>query len=291
MYGCNNFCSYCIVPYVRGRERSRRAEDVLRDARALSAAGYRDITLLGQNVNSYGRDLEGPDFPDLLRMVNDVPGDFRIRFMTSHPKDAGERLFAAMAESEKAARHIHLPFQSGSDRILAAMNRRYTRASYLDRVDLARRYMPELVLTSDVIVGFPGETEEDFADTMSLVERVRFDALFTFEYSPRPGTPAAEMPGQIPKETVQRRFDALTSLQNRISGERHAAYVGTVQRVLVDGFTGDGRGPLTARTGGGRLVHLQGGPDLVGQFLDVRITASNTWALYGEIAEGGGSHA
>ena len=291
MYGCNNFCSYCIVPYVRGRERSRRAEDVLRDARALAEDGYRDITLLGQNVNSYGKDLEGPDFPDLLRMVNAVDGDFRIRFMTSHPKDAGERLFAAMAESEKAARHIHLPFQSGSDRILAAMNRRYTRGAYLDRVALAREYMPDLVLTSDVIVGFPGETEEDFTDTRSLVEKVRFDALFTFEYSPRPGTPAAEMPDQIPKEIVQRRFDALTELQNRISGEKHAAYVGTVQRVLADGYTGDERGPVTARTGGGRLVHLKGAPELVGRFLDVKITGSNTWALYGELVEGGEAHA
>ncbi len=291
MYGCNNFCSYCIVPYVRGRERSRRAEDVLADARKLAASGYKDITLLGQNVNSYGKDMKGPDFSELLRMVNDVPGDFLIRFMTSHPKDAGERLFRAMAECEKAARHIHLPFQAGSDRILAAMNRHYDRAAYLEKVALARQYMPDVVLTSDVIVGFPGETEEDFADTLSLVEKVGFDSLFTFEYSRRPGTPAAEMENQIPKAEAQKRFDALTALQNRISGEKHAAYVGTVQRVLVDGVTGDARGPLTARTNGGRLVHLHGDERLVGQYTNVRITDSTTWSLYGTLTEGGNGNA
>ena len=287
MYGCNNFCSYCIVPYVRGRERSRKPENILRDARMLAEKGYKDITLLGQNVNSYGKDLGGPDFADLMRMVNEVPGDFLIRFMTSHPKDAGEKLFRTMAECEKAAHHIHLPFQSGSDRILRAMNRHYDRDAYFGKTELARKWMPDIVLTSDVIVGFPGETEEDFADTLSLVEKVRFDALFTFEYSRRPGTPAAEMPDQIPKEEVQRRFDALVDLQNRISGELHAEYVGTVQRVLVDGFTGDGRGPLTARTNGGRLVHLDGDASLVGQYADVRITDSTTWSLNGELLKGG----
>ena len=287
MYGCNNFCSYCIVPYVRGRERSREAKYVLEDARKLALAGYKDITLLGQNVNSYGKDLEGPDFADLLRMVCGVPGDFLVRFMTSHPKDAGEGLFRAMAESEKAARHIHLPFQAGSNRILSAMNRRYTREEYLAKVALARSYMPDVVLTSDVIVGFPGETEEDFADTLSLVEKVGFDALFTFEYSRRPGTPAAEMENQIPKAEAQKRFDALTALQNRISGEKHAAYVGTTQKVLVDGFTGDERGPLNARTNGGRLVHLMGDKSLLGQYVEVEITDSTTWSLYGKLKEGG----
>ena len=181
MNGCNNFCSYCIVPYVRGRERSRRSEDVVREAEALVAAGYKDITLLGQNVNSYGRGLdEDVDFAELLRKVNAIPGDFRIRFMTSHPKDATERLFAAMAECEKCAPHIHLPVQSGSDRILRAMNRGYTAEKYLAQVDLARKYIPNLVLTTDVIVGFPGETEEDFLDTLALTEKVRFDSMFTF---------------------------------------------------------------------------------------------------------------
>ena len=281
MYGCNNFCSYCIVPYVRGRERSRRPEDVLAQAGMLAGAGYKDITLLGQNVNSYGRDLEGKvDFASLLEQVNAVPGDFVIRFMTSHPKDAGERLFQAMASCEKCARHLHLPFQSGSSRVLSAMNRRYTREDYLRLVEQARRAMPDLVLTSDVIVGFPGETEEEFQETLSLVEQVRFDALFTFIFSPRRGTPAAAMPDPFTREEKQRRFDALVELQNRISEEKHRAYVGSCHRVLVDGTEGE---YLTSRTSGGRLVRLKGDPALVGSFRRVRITGSNTWALYGEL--------
>ncbi|MBR5380993.1 MAG: tRNA (N6-isopentenyl adenosine(37)-C2)-methylthiotransferase MiaB [Oscillospiraceae bacterium] len=283
MYGCNNFCSYCIVPYVRGRERSRRPEDVLREARELVAGGYRDITLLGQNVNSYGKDLgSGTDFADIIRMVNAIPGEFLIRFMTSHPKDAGERLFAAMAESEKAARHIHLPFQAGSDRILAAMNRRYTKADYLKKVELAKSYMPDLVLTSDVIVGFPGETEEDFAETLDVIEKVRFDALFTFIYSKRPGTPAAEMPDDTPRSVKQERFERLLEVQNRISGEKHAQYVGRTVRVLVDADSSDDRADRLGRTNGGRLVHITGKAP-VGSFADVEITDSNTWALYGRI--------
>ena len=283
MYGCNNFCSYCIVPYVRGRERSRRPEDVLREARGLVDAGYKDITLLGQNVNSYGKDLGcGTDFADVIRMVNDIPGEFLIRFMTSHPKDAGIRLFAAMAESEKAARHIHLPFQAGSDRILAAMNRRYTKEEYLKKVELARSCMPDLVLTSDVIVGFPGETEEDFAETLDVLEKVRFDALFTFIYSKRPGTPAAEMPDDTPRSVKQERFERLLDLQNRISGEKHAQYVGRTVRVLVDADSADERADRLGRTNGGRLVHITGKAP-VGSFADVEITDSNTWALYGRL--------
>jgi len=283
MYGCNNFCSYCIVPYVRGRERSRDPEIVLDEVRALAAAGYRDITLLGQNVNSYGRDLPGGmDFADLVRRVNDVPGDFVLRFMTSHPKDASERLFSAMADCEKAAHQLHLPFQAGSDRVLRAMNRGYTRAQYQDLVAMARRYMPDLVLTSDVIVGFPGETEEEFEETLSLVEQVRFDALFTFIYSPREGTPAAKLPDPFTREEKQRRFDRLLELQNAVSKERHEAYVGRTVTVLVDG-EGTGEGTLTARTRGGRLVHLRGGPEEIGKFRPVRITGSTTWALMGEL--------
>ena len=186
MYGCNNFCTYCIVPYVRGRERSRLPEDIVREARELIAQGYKDITLLGQNVNSYGKDLASDtDFADLIRMINDIPGDFLIRFMTSHPKDATEKLFRTMAECEKCAHHIHLPVQSGNNRILKAMNRHYTREKYIAQVDLARQYMPDLVLTTDIIVGFPGETDEEFEDTISLCEQVRFDAMFTFIYSKR----------------------------------------------------------------------------------------------------------
>ena len=284
MYGCNNFCTYCIVPYVRGRERSRRFDDVLAEARQLVAAGYRDITLLGQNVNSYGRDLdEGHDFADLIRAINDIPGDFLIRFMTSHPRDATEKLFRTMAECEKCARHIHLPVQSGSDRVLKAMNRHYDRAKYLEEVRLARELMPDIVLTTDIIVGFPGETAEDFADTLSLVEEVRYDAMFTFIFSPREGTPAARMPDPVSRDEKQVWFDELVERANAISAEKHAGYIGRTVRVLVDGEGRRGEYNLTARTNGGRLVHLKGDRENIGRFLDVKITDGNTWALYGEI--------
>ena len=284
MYGCNNFCTYCIVPYVRGRERSRLPEDVVREARELVEAGYKDITLLGQNVNSYGKDLDsGVDFADLIRMINDIPGDFIIRFMTSHPRDATEKLFRTMAECEKCAHHIHLPVQSGSDAILKRMNRHYDRAKYLGEIALARELMPDLVVTTDIIVGFPDESEQDFEDTLSLCEEVRYDAMFTFIYSKRVGTPAASMPDPYTREDKQRRFDRLTELANRISGEKHREYEGRELRVLVDGETGREEYNLSSRTNGGRLVHLKGESSLIGQFVTARITSSNTWALYGEI--------
>ena len=284
MYGCNNFCSYCIVPYVRGRERSRHPDEILAEARQLVAAGYKDITLLGQNVNSYGRDLdEDVDFSDLLRRINNIPGDFVLRFMTSHPKDATEKLFRTMAACEKCAHHIHLPVQAGNNRVLKAMNRSYTREKYLEEVALARRYMPDLVLTTDIIVGFPGETDEEFEDTISLVEQVRYDAMFTFIYSKRVGTPAAKLDDPYTREEKQVHFDRLVEVSNRISAEKHKAYEGTEQRVLVDGADGRGEYPLTARTTGGRLVHMKGDASLVGQFVTVRITSSNTWALFGEV--------
>ena len=283
MYGCNNFCSYCVVPYVRGRERSRRPEEIVAEARRLVAEGYRDITLLGQNVNSYGRDLGGEtDFSDLLRMVNAIPGTFRIRFMTSHPKDATEKLFRTMAECEKCSHHLHLPVQAGSDRVLREMNRGYTAAQYLEKAALARRYMPDLVLTTDIIVGFPGETDAEFEDTLRLVETVGYDAMFTFIYSPRVGTRAAAMPDPVSREDKQRNFDRLLELANRISAEKHAAYVGTEQEVLVDGPS-RAEGMLSSRTMNGRLVHLPGGEELIGQFVKVKITGSNTWALHGEM--------
>ena len=283
MYGCDNFCTYCIVPYVRGRERSRHPDEIEREARELVAAGYKDITLLGQNVDSYGRDLdEDVDFADLIRRLNAIPGDFVIRFMSSHPKDATEKLFRAMAECEKCAHQMHLPVQSGNDRVLHAMNRGYTREKYLAQVALARQYMPDLVLTTDIIVGFPGETDAEFDDTLSLIETVRYDAMFTFIYSPRVGTPAAKMPDPYTRAQKQVRFDALVAAANRISEEKHRAYEGSVQRVLVDGADGRGDHPLTARTKGGRLVHMRGDASLVGRFVDVKITGSNTWALYGE---------
>ena len=284
MYGCNNFCSYCIVPYVRGRERSRKPEDILREVRELVAEGYKDITLLGQNVNSYGKDLgEDIDFPTLLERADAIPGEFLLRFMTSHPKDATEKLFDVMARCEKVAPVIHLPFQSGNTRVLQAMNRRYTREQYLDKVIALRARIPDVVLTSDVIVGFPGETTQEFEDTLSLVEEVRFDALFTFIYSPRKGTPAAQLPDPMSKEEKSANFNRLVEVQNRISLEKHQAYIGTVQRCLVDGESEDPRNNLNARTPGGRLVHVSGDPALVGRFVDVKIVDCSTWALFGEL--------
>ena len=284
MYGCNNFCSYCIVPYVRGRERSRKPEDILAEVRELVQNGCRDVTLLGQNVNSYGKDLESPlDFADLLEEINKSPGDFLIRFMTSHPKDATQKLFETMARCEKIAPVLHLPFQAGNDRILKAMNRHYDRAQYLDEIRRLRALLPDIVLTSDVIVGFPGETTPEFEETLTLLEEVRFDALFTFLYSPRPGTPAAKLDDPMPREEKLQNFNRLVELQNQISAQKHAAYLGSVQRCLVDGLCEDGEWTLTARTPGNRLVRLNGPEDLIGQFVPVKITGANTWSLFGEL--------
>ena len=284
MYGCNNFCSYCIVPYVRGRERSRDKAAVLAEVRELVAAGYRDITLLGQNVNSYGNDLDaGYDFADLLAEIDQIPGEYLIRFMSSHPKDATKKLFDTMARCPHVAKQLHLPFQSGNDRVLREMNRRYTRQQYLDLVHYAKSVMPGLVLTSDVIIGFPGETEAEAMDTVSLVEAVGFDALFTFIYSPRPGTKAAELPDPVPRAEKQKWFDKLLETQNAISARLHAGYVGQTVRVLADGESDDPDYPIASRTEGNRLVRLKGDKALIGRFLDVRITGSNTWALYGEV--------
>lgn len=284
MYGCNNFCSYCIVPYVRGRERSRQPEDILAEVRELVQNGCRDVTLLGQNVNSYGKDLEAPlDFSDLLEEINKIPGDFLIRFMTSHPKDATQKLFETMARCKKIAPVLHLPFQAGNDRILRAMNRHYDRAQYLDEIRRLRALLPDIVLTSDVIVGFPGETTPEFEETLTLLEEVRFDALFTFLYSPRPGTPAAKLDDPMPREEKLQNFNRLVDLQNQISAQKHAAYLGSVQRCLVDGLCEDGEWTLTARTPGNRLVRLNGPEDLIGQFVPVKITGANTWSLFGEL--------
>ena len=281
MYGCNNFCTYCIVPYVRGRERSRKAEDILNECRQLIESGVKDITLLGQNVNSYGKDLaEGIDFADLLAEIVKIPGQFLIRFMTSHPRDASKKLFDTMASSPKIAKQLHLPFQSGSSRVLKAMNRHYDREKYLEAVRYAKSVMPELVLTSDVIVGFPGETEAEFEETISLIQEVRYDSLFTFIFSPRAGTPAASMEDPTPKEEKNRRFDRLCNLQNAISEEIHSTYMGKTLLCLVDGTDKD---LLTARTEGGRLVRLKGDPSLVGSFVPITITGSTTWSLTGKL--------
>ncbi len=282
MYGCNNFCTYCIVPYVRGRERSRKHEDILRECRELVKSGIKDITLLGQNVNSYGKDLDaGVDFADLLKMIADIPGDFRIRFMTSHPRDASRKLFDTMAASPKIAKQLHLPFQSGSSRVLKAMNRHYDRQAYLDKVHYAKSLMPELVLTSDVIVGFPGETEEEFEETISLIRQVRYDSLFTFIFSPREGTPAAQMEDPTPKEEKNRRFDRLCAVQNAISEEIHESYIGKTMLCLVDGKDKEF---LTARTEGGRLVRFAADGSLIGSFAPITITGATTWSLTGQLA-------
>ena len=281
MYGCNNFCTYCIVPYVRGRERSRKMADILAECRELIDAGCKEITLLGQNVNSYGKDLdEGHDFSDLLAAIAQLPGDFLIRFMTSHPRDAGRKLFDTMAAYPKIAKQLHLPFQSGSSRVLKAMNRHYDREKYLERVNYAKSVMPDLVLTSDVIVGFPGETEEEFEETISLIEQVRYDSLFTFIFSPRGGTPAASMEDPTPKSEKNRRFDRLCAVQNAISEQIHEGYVGKSFRCLVDGTDGD---QLTARTEGGRLVRFHGCPELIGSYRNITITGSTTWSLMGKL--------
>ena len=281
MYGCNNFCTYCIVPYVRGRERSRKAEDILNECRQLIESGVKDLTLLGQNVNSYGKDLEeNIDFADLLKQIAEIPGDFLIRFMTSHPRDASKKLFDTMAASAKIAKQLHLPFQSGSSRVLKAMNRHYDRETYLEKVQYAKSVMPDLVLTSDVIVGFPGETEEEFEETISLIQAVRYDSLFTFIFSPRAGTPAATMDDPTTKEEKNRRFDRLCAVQNTISEEIHTGYIGKTMQCLIDGTDKD---MLTARTEGGRLVRLAGPEELVGTFASVTITGASTWSLTGQL--------
>ncbi len=286
MYGCNNFCSYCIVPYVRGRERSRLPEDVLTECRELVAAGYKDITLLGQNVNSYGKDLGlGTDFADLLEQIDAIEGDFLIRFMTSHPKDASQKLFDVMGRCKKIAPVFHLPVQAGNNRVLKEMNRVYTREEYLDKVERLRKAVPGIVLTSDIIVGFPGETTEEFEDTLSLVKEVRYDALFTFIFSPREGTPAARMEDPVPMEEKKANFQRLVDTQNAISAEKHAEYVGKTLRCLIDGTCDEEGFVLTARTPGNRLVRVkEGSEDLIGQFREVCITGANTWSLWGELA-------
>ena len=283
MYGCNNFCTYCIVPYVRGRERSRKWEDILAECKELIDSGIKDITLLGQNVNSYGKDLEqGVDFADLLAKIASLDGDFLVRFMTSHPRDASKKLFDTMAAYPKIAKQLHLPFQSGSSRVLKAMNRHYDREKYLEAVNYAKAVMPELVLTSDVIVGFPGETAEEFEETISLIEQVRYDSLFTFIFSPRPGTPAAKMEDPTPKQEKNARFDRLCAVQNSISEALHNEYIGKTYRCLIDGTDKEF---LTARTEGGRLVRLPGDVSLIGTFAHITVTGATTWSLTGKLAE------
>ena len=282
MYGCNNFCSYCIVPYVRGRERSRMPEDIIKEAKELIAQGAKDITLLGQNVNSYGKYPDcGMNFAQLLREINALDGDFIIRFMTSHPKDCTYELLDAMADCEKVARHLHLPVQSGSNRVLKEMNRRYTREQYLDLISYAKKKMPDLSITSDIIVGFPGETYEELCETISLIKEVEYTSLFTFIYSKRKGTKAAEMEDPVTYAEKSKWFRELCDAQEEIAGRRTASMVGKVYRVLVE--PNEREGYLTGRTGGNISIEFAGENDLIGQFADVEITEAKTWILYGKI--------
>ena len=283
MYGCDNFCSFCIVPYVRGRERSRRPGDILREIEELVEDGCRDITLLGQNVNSYGKGLEeGLNFAGLLRQINGIPGDFRVRFMTSHPKDCTHELIDAMAECEKVCSHLHLPVQCGSDRILREMNRHYTVGEYLALADYARQRIPDLSLTSDIIVGFPGETYEDFRQTLDLIRRVEYDALYTFLYSRRSGTRAAALPDPVPEAEKSAWFRELLAVQDEIGRRRLDAQAGKVLRVLPEG-PGRGEHILTGRSDSNFLVEFPGDESLVGTFCQAEITGAEKWCLLGEV--------
>ena len=283
MYGCNNFCSYCVVPYVRGRERSRDFDAVVEEARSLIAAGYKEITLLGQNVNSYNKDKNASvQFPALLRAINEIEGDFWIRFMTSHPRDCTRELLDTMASCDKVAKHLHLPVQSGNDRVLREMNRHYDREKYLSLIAYAKEKMPDLSITSDIIVGFPGETAEEFEDTLSLVKQVRYTSLFTFIFSPRPGTKAAEMPDPFDRSEKNRRFKALTDLQEAIAGARTASMKGQVFRVLVEAAAKD-EGFLSGRTQGNVIIEFPGDASLIGTFQNVEVTDPRTWVLKGKL--------
>lgn len=284
MYGCNNFCTYCIVPYVRGRERSRLPENVLSEVKELVANGVTEITLLGQNVNAYGKDLQQEiDFADLLMQINQIKGLRRIRFMTSHPKDMSPKLIDAMAACDKVMPQLHLPFQAGSDRILAAMNRRYTQAEYLDLVRRVKEKMPGIALTTDIIVGFPNETKEDFEETIKVIEAVRFDSVFSFIYSKRQGTPAAVMEDAISDEEKHENFNRLLEVQNRISKEINDACLGETVELLVEGESKTDAMMLTGRTPGGKIVNFPKEEGIKeGDYVTVTITKTNTWSLLGE---------
>lgn len=281
MYGCNNFCTYCIVPYVRGRERSRDPEHILTEIRRAVADGYKEITLLGQNVDSYGSDMDsGMNFYKLLQKIAEIDGKFRIRFMTSHPKDLSEEVIKLISEHQNFCNNIHLPVQSGSDAVLKRMNRKYTRGRYLDLIDTIRKYMPDAGITTDIMVGFPGETEQDFKDTIDLVKRVRFQNAFTFVYSPRNGTPAAAME-QIPADIKKARITELVALQNTISDEISLEYLNKTYEVLVED---EENGVCAGRTDSGRLVRFPGERSDIGKFIDVTVTKSKASSLYGEKA-------
>ena len=288
MYGCNNFCTYCIVPYTRGRERSRHPENILAELRELTADGVREVMFLGQNVNSYRGTWEDGtpcSFAQLLEAAAETPGLERIRFMTSHPKDISDELIELFGRCDKLCKNIHLPVQSGSTEIMQRMNRRYTRESYLEIVRKLRKVAPDITISTDIIVGFPGETEEQFEETLSLVEEVRYDSAFTFLYSKRKGTPAAEMPDQIPEDIKHERFNRLVEAVNRISAEKNALYRGRVEKVLCEGPSKRNSLTMCGRTDGFKLVNFRGSKEMVGQMVDIEITEGKTFSLEGRVRE------
>ena len=283
MYGCNNFCTYCVVPYVRGRERSREKDIIVSEARDMILSGYKDITLLGQNVNSYGKTLENPvSFAQLISEIDSIDGDYWLRFMTSHPKDCSKELIDAIAQSKHISKHLHLPFQSGSDRILKAMNRHYDRKKYLDIISYAKEKIENVSLTSDIIVGFPGETYEDFKETLSLIREVEFTSLFTFIFSPRAGTPAEKMDDPISAEEKSKWFQELLDVQEEIAAKRCSSMVGKTEKVLIESVK-EKTGELDARTSGNIIVELNGDKDLIGTFQNAKITSARNWILKGEL--------
>ncbi len=288
MYGCDNFCTYCIVPYVRGRERSREPEDIINEAKEIISQGYKEITLLGQNVNSYGKNNKSDmNFASLLKEINKLDGEFKIRFMTSHPKDCTKELIDAVAQCDKVAKHIHLPFQSGNDRVLKAMNRHYDREKYLELINYAKSKIPDVSLTSDVIVGFPGETYEEFKDTLSLIKEVGFTSLFTFIFSPRKGTKAAEMPDPVPAEEKSRWFKELCTVQEEIAASRTALMKGKTYGVLVEGFSKNKEGYLSGRTDGNIIIEFpfsENPESIIGTFQNVTVTQSLNWILRGKLS-------
>ncbi|MBQ6531210.1 MAG: tRNA (N6-isopentenyl adenosine(37)-C2)-methylthiotransferase MiaB, partial [Clostridia bacterium] len=284
MYGCNNFCTYCIVPYVRGRERSRTPEAVIAEVKELVAAGCSEISLLGQNVNSYGKDLDiDIDFADLMRMVNDIEGVERIRFMTSHPKDLSDKLINTMAECDKVCKQLHLPFQAGSNKILKQMNRGYTKEEYLEKIAKVKKAIPNISLSTDVIVGFPTETNEDFEETLDVLRKVEYDNIFSFIYSRREGTPAAKLDFVLTDKEIHKNFDRLLEVQNAISLKKNKEYVGRIERILVDGASKTNPDVLSGRCDSSKIVNFKGDESLIGKYIDVRITEAHTWSLNGEL--------
>lgn len=286
MYGCNNFCTYCIVPYTRGREKSRLPEDIIAEIMELANEGYREVTLLGQNVNSYGKSLENKiTFAQLLYMINQIEGIERIRFMTSHPKDLSDELISAIKNCEKVCEHLHLPFQAGSNKILKAMNRKYTKEDYLELVSKVKKEIPDISITTDIIVGFPGETEEDFNDTLDVVKKVEFDSAFTFLYSIREGTPAAKMENQISNEVKSKRFKKLLDTLHPINYKKNLNLVGKQLDVLVEEISKSDDTMLSGRTRTNKLVHFKGDKSLIGKLVNVKITKAKTWTLEGKIID------